>query len=505
MLQPEASLSEVVQADISLKDYRVRNRYPPFNRFDLSEAAELWRIDAGNRDLHLIQEVLATRPLSGVDLFVVREAQVEGRALRPNPSLDQPWARTGLSKFFGCPKNRDRRDIIIILRRVDMRNSDSVVPVAGNPFYIVTPQYTRISAGVTVLHLLCHYLNLAGENAFIVHYPPSQKPVRWLPHYASLQCQPEVPLGMLTPLLTQDVINAYDELELNPIVIYPEVFDNPLNASFFGRYILNYPGKLNTQYEEKEAFAFAYTQILAEHCSTFLNKHGKISDVLFVPTIDLSFWHLPDSSSRREGICHYIGKLTGIHNVSPEGISNNSIEIKRDIKMSRKDIRRIFQTSEKFYCYEDSALAIEAALCGCETIFVQNKIFSGIPLASKELGFEDKCSTSSHTQVPYDALKYATTLEGNLRKRIHVIPEVVAEFAAKWRKMAISVPYKGTISYPFNPMMIFIDKGIEVDVEPAPVIESTTILETKKITRRAKVKRKAKSAIKRLLTRLKAY
>jgi hypothetical protein len=53
--------------------------------------------------------------------------------------------------------------------------------------------------------------------------------------------------------------------------------------------------------------------------------------------------------------------------------------------------------------------------------------------------------------------------------------------------------------------MIFIDKGIEVDVEPAPVIESTTILETRKLTRRAKVKRKAKSAIKRLLTRLKAY
>jgi len=304
---------------------------------------------------------------------------------------------------------------------------------------------------------------------------------------------------MLTPLLTQEVINAYDELELNPIVIYPEVFDNPLNAGFFGRYILNYPGKLNTQYKEKEDFAFAYTQILAEHCSKILNKHGKISDLLFMPTIDLSFWHLPDGSPRREGSCHYTGKLNDIHKFSPEGISNESIEIRRDVKMSRQDIRRIFQTSEKFYCYEDSALAIEAALCGCETIFVQNKIFSGVPLASKELGFEDKFSTSSHSQIPYDALKYATTLEDNLRQRMHVIPEVVAEFAVKWRKMAGSIPYKGTISYPFKPMMIFIDKGIEVDVEPAPVIE------TIKLTRRAKIKRKAKSTIKRLLTRLKGH
>jgi hypothetical protein len=268
-----------------------------------------------------------------------------------------------------------------------------------------------------------------------------------------------------------------------------------------------------------------------------------------MPTIDLSFWRLPDGSPRREGSCHYIGKLTGIHKFSPEGISNESIEIRRDINMTREDIKRIFQTSEKFYCYEDSALAIEAALCGCETIFIQNKFFSGVPLASKELDFEDKYSTSSHSQIPYDALKYATTLKDSLRKKIHVIPEVVAEFAAKWRKMAGSVPYKGTISYPFKPMMIFIDKGIELDVEPAPFtevnvepapvtevnvepapftevnvepapvtevnvepapvtevnVEPDPVIETIKLTRRSKLKRKAKSAIKHLLTRLKAY
>ncbi|MCE2837211.1 MAG: hypothetical protein LW834_09640, partial [Cyanobium sp. 49614_E6] len=199
----------------------------------------------------------------------------------------------------------------------------------------------------------------------------------------------------------------------------------------------------------------------------------------------------------------------------------------------------IFQTSEKFYCHEDSALAIEAALCGCETIFVQNEFFSGIPLASKELDFEDKHSTSSHAQIPYDALEYAKTLEDNLRNRIHIIPEVVAELAAKWRKMANSVPYKGTISYPFKPMMIFIDKDIGIDAEPAPVnevnlesppdievdveaapvsevivepalvsevdVEPAPVIEISKLTRRARLKRKAKSAIKRLLTRLKAY
>ena len=54
------------------------------------------------------------RFLSGIDLLVVYEAQVVGGALHYSLSLAQSWTRTELGKFFECPKNRDRRDIIII-------------------------------------------------------------------------------------------------------------------------------------------------------------------------------------------------------------------------------------------------------------------------------------------------------------------------------------------------------------------------------------------------------
>jgi hypothetical protein len=67
-----------------------------------------------------------------------------------------------------------------------------------------------------------------------------------------------------------------------------------------------------------------------------------------MPTIDLSFWHLPDSSTKRAGSCHYIGKLTGIHKVLPEGIPNESTEIRRDINMSRKDIMSLFKHLKSF-------------------------------------------------------------------------------------------------------------------------------------------------------------
>ncbi|WP_255111806.1 hypothetical protein [Synechococcus sp. RedBA-s] len=53
----------------------------------------------GNRDLHLIQEALATRPLFGVDLLAVREAQLEGGG---HPFQSQFWIWIDFSEFFRC-------------------------------------------------------------------------------------------------------------------------------------------------------------------------------------------------------------------------------------------------------------------------------------------------------------------------------------------------------------------------------------------------------------------
>ena len=43
-------------------------------------------------------------------------------------------------------------------------------------------------------------------------------------------------------------------------------------------------------------------------------------------------------------------------------------------------------TIQFFYCYEDSALALEAILCGCPVIFLPNEYFTA-PLAGNELQF----------------------------------------------------------------------------------------------------------------------
>ena len=42
------------------------------------------------------------------------------------------------------------------------------------PYYIEAPPYRRTSAGIKVLHLLCHALNRIGEDAYV--YTPVTAP-----------------------------------------------------------------------------------------------------------------------------------------------------------------------------------------------------------------------------------------------------------------------------------------------------------------------------------------
>ncbi len=51
----------------------------------------------GNRDLHLVQEALTTRPLFGEDLLVVRKAQLEGSAIRSGLALGSEQILAGFS------------------------------------------------------------------------------------------------------------------------------------------------------------------------------------------------------------------------------------------------------------------------------------------------------------------------------------------------------------------------------------------------------------------------
>lgn len=225
-----------------------------------------------------------------------------------------------------------------------------------NPYYIVAPPYVRTSAGIKVLHLLCHALNRMGERAYI------------LPHrfYRSIVAVTNPELN--TPVLDKQVLDYDFATGQTPIVIYPEVvYGNPFHAPFVVRYVMNFPGLLGgeTHYHPDE-FCVAYSEQLAQ---TVANCRMS----LFFPVSDPRVF-TPFPSVPRKGSCFYAGKYKYVHGGKTFDITANSTEITRDMPESQtpEQIAALFRRSEVFYVYENTALAIEAILCGCPVVFLPN-------------------------------------------------------------------------------------------------------------------------------------
>lgn len=231
-----------------------------------------------------------------------------------------------------------------------------------HPYYIIAPPYIRTSAGVRVLYKLADLINKAGGSAYIYLRPHS--------NHSSASSPMDI-----APFLTQKTIDYHFANGITPIVIYPETikvakFSAPVRI----RYLLNYDDLLfaNDPLTEDD-FLLCYSKNIEEQIGVNLAKQ-----TLFLPVSDATFYRPPPDGSIRKGACYYAGKFKYKFNGRTLPITNNLPEITRDQPNSQtpEEIRTLFQNSELFYCYEDSALALEAMLCGCPTVFLPNSHFS---------------------------------------------------------------------------------------------------------------------------------
>lgn len=248
----------------------------------------------------------------------------------------------------------------------------SVYPSTKMPYYIGTLPYTRFSAGVKALHLLCHNLNLRGQSAYLL-------PINGVS--ASEQetfCEP----GFLTPILTARIARYHLEHGHTPITVYPEiVVGNPFGGACVVRYVLNFPGVLGgNKIFDKNELCFGYSKILAE-------TTNNPDNILFIPTSDTRIFHPAAEQSERKGTCFYASKYQKNHCGKLLDITKNSYEITSGFSDSQspEEIADIFRKSEIFYTYENTALATEATLCGCPAVFIPNEHLESI-IASEELG-----------------------------------------------------------------------------------------------------------------------
>lgn len=234
-------------------------------------------------------------------------------------------------------------------------STDTIVPNVRNPYYIVAANYVRTSAGIKSLHMLCHALNRRGERAYMIlhpHYPASHG----------------FHTDWLTPVLTSRVIQSDFERGLTPITIYPETIPgNLFNAPLVVRYVMNYPGLLggDIKYDPNEIL-LAYSKNLADSV-------GCGDSVLFIPASDTNIF-TPEPRQKRSGTCFSAVKYKYYHGGELFPETRDSVEITRDLPDSpvSVEIADIFRRSELFYCYENSALIIEALLCECPVVMLPN-------------------------------------------------------------------------------------------------------------------------------------
>ncbi|MDE3123661.1 MAG: hypothetical protein KGK00_17970, partial [Paracoccaceae bacterium] len=165
--------------------------------------------------------------------------------------------------------------------------------------------------------------------------------------------------------------------------VYPEMArGNRLNADCVVRYVLNVPGHLggDRTYPPGE-MVWAYSQQLADLCE-------RCDGVLHMPVIDQNVFHPVEGQARR-GAVFYAAKFQADHGQKVFGLPDGAIEITRGQPDSQTpaEIARLLQSAEVFYCFENTALAIEAVLCGCPAVFMPNPYLDK-PISLNELGWD---------------------------------------------------------------------------------------------------------------------
>lgn len=297
---------------------------------------------------------------------------------------------------------------------------DIFPPFGRHPYYIDAPFYTRYSAGIKLLHLLCHALNRVGQNAFVR--------IRTKLPFGAPVCSPD----LLTPRLTQDVIDQHYRQGRCPIVIYLEsITGNPFGAPLVVRYVLNFPGLLGGEKTyDRDEIKFGYSRVLAEAA-------GAAENILYLPASDARVFHPPTGEVRRQGACYYVCKfkreLAPLVGERTRGMT----EITRE--QTPQELAELLRRSEVLYCFENSAIATEAGLCGCPTIFIPNPYMTDI-IAREELGVDGVAWGEDPEEVDR-AHRTVGRVWDNYQRTVREFWDQLANFVAVTQAAARRTPY----------------------------------------------------------------
>ena len=239
------------------------------------------------------------------------------------------------------------------------------------PFYIFSPPFRETSAGIRVLHKLADELKKKKQDVYLYWLPNKDRKINEIVNFN-------------LPFLDQNVINKYNRKKINPIIIFPEVFDENI---FIGgikiKYLLSYK-KLN---KKNNSYLLAFSK------NIFLNltKNQKKKCISILPLLDIKnnfFLNYKKIKKKRNLITYYSQKFEQNYGQKIPSSFKNFIRITNSSynSLNLYQIKKLFLSSKVFFCFEESALAHEAMMCGCKVVFIKSDYFKKETILSKELG-----------------------------------------------------------------------------------------------------------------------
>lgn len=226
------------------------------------------------------------------------------------------------------------------------------------PYYVACPPFNVNSGGIRAMHTLCHALNLAGEEAYVVTDTVSP--------------------SLRTPSLTNQIVSRHRSQGREPIVIYPEVVkDNPMNARHVVRYLLNIPGFLS-----KEQYTWGSDDMIYAH-GTDVVPPGMNATLLQIPLVDTGVFNTTGvDNSKRAGNLLFINRYLQFGGaLSP--VTNGFTEISFRVgARPREELARLYRSAQLLYTYEPSTACYEALMCGCPVVYLPNEIMLPKPMGN---------------------------------------------------------------------------------------------------------------------------
>jgi len=228
-------------------------------------------------------------------------------------------------------------------------------------FIIWTPTFDETSGGTISLHLLCHRLNEAGEEALIW---PSERPrpslrrprtiLSWLKHVVTGRER-----GFSTGPFPNRIARPAD-VE-GAIVVYPEITNgNPVKGEHVVRWFLHRPGHLTgvRNYGKDELYFYILAAFNDEEINP--NSDNKLSIVWFNPV------YRDEGRTDRQGSCYLMRKETG------RELTHDLADSIRIDALSHAEKADEFSRRRYFYSYDPYTMySTYAAICGCIPIVMK--------------------------------------------------------------------------------------------------------------------------------------